>query len=165
MNFKPLFDWFASVVRTSIVPAIVGVLVAGAAYSGTDLPPGTVALITAGFTFAYWAIVRALELRFPRAGWLLLMPRPPAYSAAQAVAYVRSAVRTLSPLVVGVIVTFLARHGVDTEFTSSLLTVVASGIYYSGVRFIEGVYPKLGVLLGATGAPIYAVPNLPVDEV
>lgn len=164
MNLDPIFNWLASVVRTSVVPAVVGVIAAASIYSGTDIPAETAVIITTGITFAYWAVVRALESRFPRAGWLLLMPRPPAYTAAQAATFVRSAVRTFSPLVVGSVAAFLARNGVDTQLSSSVLAVLASGGYYGLARIMETYAPSLGLLLGMRGAPTYVAAEPPVAD-
>lgn len=160
-DLSALGNWVASIVRTSVVPAIVGVLAAAALYANTELPPDTAAILTTGFAIAYWAFVRLLEMKFPKAGWLLLFPRPPAYSAEHVKEFGRSALRTFTPYIVGLVITFAARHGFDlsdSKMATSLIAVITSGVFYSGVRAVETSTPKAGLLLGgprALGAPNY----------
>lgn len=164
---KALFDWFASMIRTVVVPAIVGVLAAGALYGGTDLPPDTAALISTAFSFLYWAIVRLLEVRFPKAGWLLLLPRPPSYTVDQAAAFLRSSIRTFTPYLIGLVLALLARHGIELVDSSLAMTLIAAlfgGTYYGGARALEIRRPAFGVLLGARGAPTYNASSVDVDE-
>ncbi|MFC9976375.1 hypothetical protein ACFVH6_36320 [Spirillospora sp. NPDC127200] len=61
-----------SFIRT-LVPLIVGALLGQAARIGLDLPSGAVTEITTVvLSFAYYAIVRAAETRWPAIGrWLL----------------------------------------------------------------------------------------------
>ena len=162
INLTPFGNWLASVVRTSIVPAIVGVLGGVAVYANTSLPSETAAVITSGFSFGYWFLVRLLELRFPKAGWLLLMPRPPCYTQSDFLGFVRGAVRTMAPLAVGLVATFLARLGIiedSSKLMTSLVAVISAGGYYSTVRAVETKKPNAGLLLGMRGAPTYAPDN------
>ncbi len=73
-------DYVVSLIRT-YVPIIVGTAIAwvaghdGIGVDSTGLDVAAVGVATA----AYYAIVRQLEARWPKLGWLLGMPRPPVY--------------------------------------------------------------------------------------
>jgi hypothetical protein len=71
-------------------------------------------------------------------------------------ALTRSIVRTVTPIAVGFLVSVLAHLGVPSPVAVSAVGAVASVIYYTGVRVLEARYPRLGVLLGALGAPNYS---------
>lgn len=73
---------FPSLVRT-IVPMIVGWVIAQLAVHGLSLPPGTVEqVVTWLITAAYYGAARVLETRFkPIWGWLLGLPKAPTYQA------------------------------------------------------------------------------------
>ena len=72
----------ASVIRT-VVPVIVGVLVASAAKVGFHLTDDTfTGVVTTGVTAAYYTIARGLEVYVgPRWGWLLGKAGAPKYVA------------------------------------------------------------------------------------
>jgi hypothetical protein len=72
--------------------------------------------------------------------------------------------RTIVPLVVGVVITALAHLGVDfgSEVTTSVVTAVIAGAYYTLFRILERVAPSggpaekfFGLLLGFARPPIY----------
>jgi hypothetical protein len=72
-------DFGASVVRT-VVPIIVGFLVALGSKAGLDMNSESLE----GFLFPlvmslYYIVARALESRWAAFGWLLGLPRPPTY--------------------------------------------------------------------------------------
>jgi len=74
--------------------------------------------------------------------------------------FVQSQIRTLVPIIVGGLISWLATKGlvVDAEATTGLivfLTGLSQAIYYVGARFLERIYPSAGLLLGRIGAPIY----------
>jgi uncharacterized membrane protein (DUF441 family) len=71
--------------------------------------------------------------------------------------YGRSVVRTLVPVVVGVLVTWLASKGLDVDRgqVTVLVEAVVSVAYYALVRLAEQRVPQLGWLLGVPGAPTY----------
>lgn len=73
-----------SLVRT-LVPIIVGYLVSLAARHGWHLNDDNAsALITAGVSFVYYAVVRVLEVHCnEQMGWLLGLAKAPAYSPAE----------------------------------------------------------------------------------
>lgn len=75
-------DALKALIRT-VVPAIVGYLLALLAQLGLGLPPGTSQLLdlilTAVFTAAYYALIRWLQTRWPWIGWLLGYPTAPTY--------------------------------------------------------------------------------------
>lgn len=72
-----------------------------------------------------------------------------------------SVVRTLTPLIVGQVLAWLALTGVevDSEFATSLTLLVGAvltGVYYLGARIFEVyVSPRFGWLLGVAAAPAY----------
>lgn len=71
-----------SIIRT-IVPSIVGQLVAWAAVAHISVDPSTQAAASAELgvvlTGGYYAAVRALEARYPAVGWLLGAKGAPTY--------------------------------------------------------------------------------------
>jgi len=71
-----------SLIRT-IVPMIVGWLIAQLAIRGLNIDPGLVEqLVTWGITSAYYVAVRVFETRIaPKLGWLLGLPKQPTYDA------------------------------------------------------------------------------------
>lgn len=74
--------------------------------------------------------------------------------------FVTSLIRTWSPVVVGVIVTYFARKGFtfDDQFSTNLLLAIQgllSGLYYLVVRLLEKKFPQVGVLLGVAAKPKY----------
>lgn len=71
-----------SLIRT-IVPMIVGWLLAQLAIRGLNIDPGLIEqLVTWGITSAYYVAVRIFETHVaPRLGWLLGLPKQPTYDA------------------------------------------------------------------------------------
>lgn len=59
-------------------------------------------------------------------------------------------VRTVVPLLVGVIVGQAARIGLDLDpgAVTSIVTVLVGGAYYAGLRWLEQHWPAAGWLLG-----------------
>lgn len=75
-------DLIASLIRT-YVPAVVGaVLVAiGSALDIANLDtPDNRARVVGAIFVVYYAGVRLLERKYPKAGWLLGLPKPPSYT-------------------------------------------------------------------------------------
>lgn len=69
-----------------------------------------------------------------------------------------SLVRTVVPLVVGAVVSALAKVklGLDAEAATAVVTVVVTTVYYTGVRLLEElVNPLWGRLLGIAKVPTY----------
>jgi hypothetical protein len=69
-------------------------------------------------------------------------------------------IRTYVPLVVAVLVGWLASLGivVSDDARSALVTgigAIGGALYYAGVRLLEQRWPFLGLLLGAAKAPTY----------
>lgn len=68
-----------------------------------------------------------------------------------------SIIRTLVPIIVGFLLTWVLRLGIDID-QATLTTVVQAvltGLYYVVVRFIEQYKPKVGILLGKATPPSY----------
>jgi len=57
-----------------------------------------------------------------------------------------SIIRTVVPLIVGVILTQAARIGLDLPAgaVEEIVTVVAATVYYSAIRWLEQRYPAVG---------------------
>ncbi|MFI0894902.1 hypothetical protein [Streptomyces sp. NPDC020983] len=79
-----LYDTLASLWRT-VVPMIVGALVAALAHAGIGVDSATATVWLGGaFSAAYYALFRVLEAHVSsRWGWLLGLARPPQYPAAK----------------------------------------------------------------------------------
>ena len=72
-------DQIVSIIRT-VVPAVVGLLIVQLARIGVDIDSGALsAVISALLIGAYYFLARQLERRWPKAGWLLGLPRAPTY--------------------------------------------------------------------------------------
>lgn len=74
--------------------------------------------------------------------------------------YLASLVRTVVPFLVGLVLAKVSidQFGVDSETLKAVITTVAAGGYYAGVRALEAKWPKVGVLLGWAVAPSYEKP-------
>lgn len=67
-------------IRRTLVPLVVGWLIAQGARAGFDLPAEDLTgVIESLVTGAYYTVVRLAEVRFPALGWLLGAPRQPLY--------------------------------------------------------------------------------------
>ncbi len=75
---------------------------------------------------------------------------------------VRSTVRTVTPWLVGLVVTGLARFGFAWEPSPEIFISVStllSTVFYAVARLLEEKYSaKWGWLLGVAGAPVYEIP-------
>lgn len=71
----PTSDLSTSIIRTYI-PLLVGWIVAQLSSASIEIDPVTVTTVV---TAVYYAIVRALEAKFPKVGWLLGKASPPTY--------------------------------------------------------------------------------------
>lgn len=82
MEDQTVGDVLKSLIRT-VVPALVGLLLALLAQWGLHLDPATTESVTlllaTVFTAAYYAAVRALSARWSWFGWLLGYPTNPTY--------------------------------------------------------------------------------------
>lgn len=79
-----------------------------------------------------------------------------------------SFIRTVVPVVVGGIVSYLTTKGVnvDREAATGLatfLTGLVAAVYYLAARILESKYPKAGNLLGVAKQPVYVQPVEPVN--
>ena len=70
-----------------------------------------------------------------------------------------SIVRTVVPVIVGILLTQATKAGIhfDEKGTSltEVVTVVVTSLYYSIARWAEAIKPKLGWLLGKPSKPQY----------
>lgn len=80
---KGISDFAASLIRT-VTPTLVGAGLAALGTIGLHVSGAYEPVIDAGATFvlggAYYTIVRAIEVKYPKIGWLLGVPRKPVYS-------------------------------------------------------------------------------------
>lgn len=78
--------------------------------------------------------------------------------------FVISNIRTLVPVAVGALLTWLAstlKIAIDPNSQAGLVVLavgVLSGGYYALVHLLEQKWPKIGVLLGVDKVPVYATP-------
>jgi hypothetical protein len=82
-TMSTLADYGTAVIRT-VVPGAVGAVAAWGTAHGIGIPDsaqeGVTAVLTFGFLSAYYAGVHALELRYPKLGALLGIPKRPVYT-------------------------------------------------------------------------------------
>lgn len=71
--------------------------------------------------------------------------------------FVPSLIRTWVPTAVGAFIVFLADFGVDigSEDATVFFTGLVIGVYYALVRWLEGKFPAVGLLLGSRKTPQY----------
>jgi len=76
-------DLITSLIRTA-VPTIVGAIVSYLTVVGIQTPHGVaewlISVLFFAFTLGYYAIVRLLENKYPKIGWLLGNPAKPTYT-------------------------------------------------------------------------------------
>lgn len=80
---KPVPPIAASIIRT-LVPYVIGYLLALAAKAGFNLPEGVISneVVTLVLGTLYYALARVLETRLrPIWGWMLGLPKQPTYDA------------------------------------------------------------------------------------
>jgi hypothetical protein len=79
-----------------------------------------------------------------------------------------SVIRTVVPLVVGLLLTQAAKHlgaDIDEGLATDIVTVVVSSAYYALARLLEeNASHWFGLLLGKRGAPTYQAPAAPSEE-
>jgi len=80
-----VYDTLASLWRT-VVPLIIGTLVAWAAHAGLNVDSAAAtAWLTGAFSAVYYTLFRLLEAHVsPAWGWLLGLARPPQYPSSAA---------------------------------------------------------------------------------
>lgn len=72
-------DVSASIIRT-LTPLVVGFILSVVGSEAADIDPGLLTVCVSTFlTAAYYILVRLLESRWPKAGFLLLLPARPRY--------------------------------------------------------------------------------------
>lgn len=65
-------------------------------------------------------------------------------------------VRTIVPILVGLVITLALKSGVDLHGYAPEITSAVTAVYYSGARLAEHyLSPKFGWLLGVAAAPRY----------
>ncbi len=76
--------------------------------------------------------------------------------------YVKSHIRTLSPIIVGYVVTWIAANAniiisdsTSASATLALMSALTAG-YYIAVRWLGRTWPQMERLLGAASAPTYS---------
>lgn len=81
-------------------------------------------------------------------------------------AFFISLIRTITPVVIGLILAGLAKLGLGVDEAASTalnagLDAFFIGGYYAAARWLEARWPSLGLLLGSTSQPTYAEPYAP----
>lgn len=82
MNENPAVTGIGTSIVRTVVPAVVGLIVAAFARANVDIPPGLLDEAIAGIvTTAYYAVVRLAETHLgPAYGWLLGVAKRPTYT-------------------------------------------------------------------------------------
>lgn len=83
--------------------------------------------------------------------------------------FIASLIRTVVPVIVGAVITWLAGIGLNLDVAGQeglalTLTVIFTAAYYFVVRFIEERVPWVGVFLGYAKSPAFYV-NPQTDQV
>ena len=79
-------DLITSIVRTA-VPALISAIVSFLTVYNIKVPDSVLEWLSSalffGFAFVYYTIVRLLESKYPKLGWLLGVPVKPTYASNQ----------------------------------------------------------------------------------
>ena len=72
-----------------------------------------------------------------------------------------SIIRTIVPLLIGGVVSWLADKGINAPadvvaLSTAIFAFLVGSLYYIVVRALEARWPKLGVLLGKPAKPTYS---------
>jgi hypothetical protein len=136
-----------SIIRTVIVPLLAGYVLVGV--TGAPL------LLASLVAFVWYVGVRLLEIKFPKAGWLLGWAGAPSYEDTQA--WLASLKRTLVPLLVSFAAAFALKNGLDISQSQleALITTIITSAYYGIIRKVEQTKPAAGALIGGVGTPTY----------
>lgn len=147
-----------SIVRTVIMPLVIGGVFSLIAFAGVDNPDANVvAAVTAVVAMVWYLLARYLEAWNPKWGVLLLIAVQPEYGPDTDSQILTGVKRTVVPLLAGFIVTLLARAGFnlpDDTIVVGLQTLITT-LYYGAIRLIEQRRPKAGILIGGQSSPIY----------
>jgi hypothetical protein len=145
-----------SVIRTVIMPLAAGgllqlVILLGVTDPSTELR----AALASALALVWYLLARFLEAKNALWGVLLLIAVQPEYGPETADATITSVKRTVVPLLVGYIITVLARAGFELD-EGTITVVLQAGItsaYYGILRYIEQLKPAAGVLIGGKVTP------------
>ena len=66
-----------------------------------------------------------------------------------------SFIRTYTPVVVGAVLSYLARHGFEIQVNPVAASAFVIAVYYALARFLEKRWPVFGWLLGTPKEPAY----------
>lgn len=74
--------------------------------------------------------------------------------------FIRSAIRTYVPIIVGAVIGWLASLGIEVDEAAingltAFLSGLGAALYWTLVRIVERRFPRFGALLGAPGEPVY----------
>ena len=144
-----------SVVRTAVVPTIVGWIIQFLVFLNSDPSPETRAMIMAIVAICWYTLALFLSKVNPKWGVLLLIAASPKYvetgegdHARAREELLRPIIRTVVPIVAGWAITALARWGFSIDTASAVLWlqgVVTTG-YYALLRKIESIGQKKAVI-------------------
>jgi hypothetical protein len=75
--------------------------------------------------------------------------------------YSASVVRTVTPLLVGLIVGVVGTKlaGIDEATLTPVVSIIVAAAYHALVRGLEQKWPRLGMLLGWDSSPAYSKPS------
>lgn len=152
-----------SIVRTVVAPTLAGWLLQFVVLLGVEGPEAELrAAVTAGIAMAWYLGAKFLETVDPKWGSLLIVAIAPSYVETEGDRRVRDDTllavrRTLVPLLVGYVVSLLARQGlnVSDDMAAIALQGGITSLYYGALRWIEQRKPAAGKLLGGEAAVVY----------
>lgn len=154
-SLKPIL---ISIVRTVIMPLVIGGVFSLIAFSGVDSPSADlVAAVTALVAMLWYLLARYLEAWNPQWGVLLLIAVQPEYGPDTDSQVLTAVKRTVVPLLAGFIVTVIARAGFSIPDDTIIVGLQAgiTTLYYGALRLIEQRRPKASILLGGKASPTY----------
>lgn len=165
-----LSNYILSNVRTGVTFVVGAVATWLAMHFGIVLDDTSkldaIALAFFVFSYGWYLLVRLLGKANPKFEWLLGAPVKPDYPTTGLSNFVTANIRTIVPIAVGVLLTWLAgKLGIvvddNTRMTAGTVAVaIVTAVWYGVVHWIEQHWPAAGWLFGKAALPYYK----PADE-
>lgn len=160
-----LSNWVTSNIRTGVTFVVGAVATWLALHFGIVIDDQSkidvIALAFFVLSYGYYLLVTFLSKANPKFGWLLGVPNKPDYPTTNLSNVIVANIRTVVPIIVGVVLTWVAaKLGIvvdeDTRMTAAAFAVlIVTGVWYGVVHWVEQKWPSAGWLFGKAAPPYY----------